>query len=84
MNCPELLARTNETWDAMNTEGDMVINLGDNLTAENKDWLFTVCDSTKDENITICELHECVIYVENVWRLENCPHAFPQVKCEFE
>jgi hypothetical protein len=57
MNCDELVVRTEETWNAMNSEGDLVLNHGDNLTAENKDWLFSVCDSDENGNIEICELH---------------------------
>jgi len=34
-----------------------------------------------DGVVTICELHDCVMYEEEMWRLENCDPDFPSPDC---
>jgi hypothetical protein len=77
MDCDALYVRAEETWAVHNTEGDYVLNHGDFLTEENKDWLFTVSDTDMAGNVPMCELFDCVVYVENQWRLDNCPLYTP-------
>jgi len=35
--------------------------------------MMDLCDVDFDGSIDFCEMHDCIVVVENEWRLENCP-----------
>jgi hypothetical protein len=44
--------------------------------------LFTEhCDTNNDGLLTVCEIHTCIVEVENMYRTNNCPE-FGNVYCE--
>jgi len=51
------------------------------MTEENRDFMLTTCDTNDDGDVTKCELHDCMVYVENMWRKENCEKGYPPVWC---
>jgi len=39
------------------------------------------CDSNFDGTLDSCEIHDCVVDVENAWRVENCGDNYPPLYC---
>ena len=39
------------------------------------------CDFDNDGNLDACEIHDCIVIVENEWRAEACPE-YPEAVCE--
>jgi len=37
------------------------------------DMILEYCDSNDDGILIDCEIHNCVVMIENEWRAENCP-----------
>jgi hypothetical protein len=56
--------------------GDGNINVGDIAADEDGThvyYMMNECDFNGDSNVDACEVHECIVMVENDWRAEYCP-----------
>jgi hypothetical protein len=62
-----------------NTSG--TINPEDYVDEEHYGIMIDACDMNNDGNLDACEIHACVIMVENQWRAENCP-GYGELWCE--
>ena len=61
------------------TNDDGLVNLADNIESEHFTDMVDMCDLNGDAELTECEIHECIVMVENNWRDEYCPdygHVF--------
>jgi hypothetical protein len=63
------------------TNGDGSINLGDNIDPAHLEEINNYCDFNGDQNLDACEVHKCIVMIENEWRAENCPE-YGQAFCE--
>jgi len=61
--------------------GDNFINPEDDIDEEHWTDFLMYCDENMDGSIEACELHACIVNIENVWRDENCPE-FGDAYCE--
>jgi len=43
--------------------------------------MLLTCDTNNDGTIDHCEMHTCILEVENAWRAENCP-AYGGIYCD--
>jgi Ca2+-binding EF-hand superfamily protein len=74
------------------TDVNGAINPADAIDDEHYGIIVDNCDMNNDGNISACELHSCVLDVENAWRDENCPGygylwcdcIVPEPECEGE
>jgi hypothetical protein len=55
------------------TNYDGNINLEDDIDPEHMSELNAYCDFNNDGTLDACEIHQCVVMVENEWRMEYCP-----------
>jgi len=39
------------------------------------------CDYNNDGTLSFCEVHDCLIEVENYWRAENCMEGYGDLVC---
>jgi len=47
------------------------------------DQVIDLCDFSNDGNLSVCEVHECVIMIENAWRADWCTADYGMVDyCE--
>jgi hypothetical protein len=66
---------------SLNTNGDMKIDMGDNLDADTYDMIMA-CNEDDNLVVDICELYNCMVRGENEWRIDNCPSCFGLVTCD--
>jgi hypothetical protein len=74
--CDDIEMITEEVFNYYNSNDDMTINPEDDIEEEHYIIMINYCDSNMDGNIDHCEVFDCVMVVENEWRLENCPESF--------
>jgi len=72
-DCEMIEAVMYETLATLDTNGDNVINPEDVIEEEHYTLLLDGCDSNNDGTIDTCELHACIVDIENAWRAEYCP-----------
>jgi len=73
------MKKTLESFDAINTNDDNHINLGDEYDGEELDVLLRRCDFDNDDSVDRCELFDCLVEVENEYRKVNCHEEFPKL-----
>jgi len=39
------------------------------------------CDADGDGTIHYCEMYDCLVMIENEWRLENCEEGYASLYC---
>jgi Ca2+-binding EF-hand superfamily protein len=66
---------------AYDTNMDGQINLGDSVDDEHLSIALDSCDYNDDGNLDACEIHDCIVEVENTWRAEYCPENYPKLYC---
>ena len=54
-----------EMREQMDTNGDGNIDLGDNVDAEHYALISEACDENNDGSVDACELHSCIVAIEN-------------------
>lgn len=63
---------------------DYAINPADGIDEEHYNIMIENCDLNNDGTIDACEVHTCVLMVENEWRNEVCPDfGFAYCDCPF-
>ncbi len=55
--------------------GDGLINSSDDVYEEEIELLISECDFNGDGSVDACEMFQCEVNFENIWRDENCPEA---------
>jgi len=66
---------------ANDVNGDGLLNWEDNIEDVHAEELNISCDFNGDDSVDACEVHMCVVLVENNWRDNNCPD-FGHVYCD--
>ena len=72
-----------DVYTYYDTNGDGVLNPEDEMDMEHYEVMVANCDSNYDGTLEICEIHECIVVVENEWRAENCPY-YGDIYCPCE
>lgn len=61
------------------------ISLEDDIQEDHYAVLQEYCDFNNDGTLDACEIHDCVVMVENEWRAQNCPdYGYAYCDCPFE
>jgi hypothetical protein len=63
------------------TNFDGTVNLEDDIEASHYEVLIEFCDYDNNGEVDSCEMHACVVDIENEWRAEYCPDS-EMVYCE--
>jgi hypothetical protein len=71
--CEDVYNVTSEYFYYADSNGDGLINYGDDVSQEHLSTIMEYCDFDNDGSIDACEAFECVVMCENEWRTENCP-----------
>jgi hypothetical protein len=74
--CPDIEAITEELITYYDTNGDGSINPEDMIDEEHLAEITAYCDYNNDGSINACEVHACLIMIENEWRAEYCDENF--------
>jgi len=74
-NCADIVYITEELMAYYDTNNDGNINLGDDIDSEHLAALNEYCDLDDNDSLNVCEVHECIVKVENEWRAEYCPES---------
>jgi len=64
-----------------NGDGDNYLNPEDDIEPEHYALMIEYCDVNNDGNLHMCEVHACIVEMENAWRDENCP-GYGYAYCE--
>jgi predicted nucleic acid-binding Zn finger protein len=85
-DCPFFVATCDGAWSCedienisieviayYDTNSDNAINPEDTMDEGHYNDLVAYCDFNNDGTIDACEVHDCLVIVENEWRMENCP-----------
>jgi len=65
-----------------NTDGNEYVNPEDDIEEEHYAIMLEYCDFNNDGNLHMCEIHACIVEMENAWRAENCPdYGFAYCPC---
>jgi len=59
------------------TNGDGTISLEDEIDPEHMAEINAYCDFNGDGVTDSCEVHSCIVMIENEWRAEYCPEGYP-------
>jgi hypothetical protein len=70
-----------EAFEYYDTNNDGVINPEDNIDEDHLEDYMALCDLDNDGNIEKCEVHSCIMDIENAYRAEYCPD-FGLLYCE--
>jgi len=63
---------------------DGAINPEDDIDEEHYGVLVEYCDFNNDGTLDSCEIHDCIVIVENEWRDEYCPdYGYVYCNCPF-
>jgi hypothetical protein len=82
--CDEIATVTLEVIAYYDANGDGAINPEDIIAEDHYNMLLT-CDTNNDGTIEACEMHVCIVDVENAWRAENCPdYGLAYCDCPWE
>jgi hypothetical protein len=80
-NCDDVEFYMIEAFEYYDTNGDGVINPEDNIDEDHLEDYMALCDFDFDGNIEKCEVHACIMDIENTYRAEHCPD-FGELYCE--
>lgn len=81
-DCEDIEMIALDILSGLDANGDGFINLGD-LEAGHLEELNMYCDFNGDEQVDGCEVHTCVVMIENDWRSYNCPdYGMAYCTCE--
>jgi len=78
--CGDIDFISEEVMNYYDTNGDGSINLGDEIESSHLSIMIDECDQDGNESIDRCEVYDCLIKVENDWRMENCP-GYTMLNC---
>jgi len=59
----------------MDNNQDGTINQGDYIYKDDLEVLMVACDLDGNNSLDECEVHDCLVLVENNWRANYCPDA---------
>jgi len=59
---------TDEFWNSYESNGDSLVNLGDNIDSDHLQALLDECDTNADGSICKGEYFDCLVMVENDYR----------------
>lgn len=79
--CDDIFEISIEFINYYDTNYDGSINIEDDIDPEHMDQLNAECDFNNDGNLDACEVHDCIVIVENNWRAEHCPEL-GEVYCD--
>jgi len=71
--CDDVQNITEDVLAYYDTDLNDSINPADAIDDEHYGVMIEYCDTNNDGSIDSCEIHTCVLLVENNWRDENCP-----------
>jgi len=74
-NCDDIYMISDECLYYYDTNYDGSIDLSDDIDPEHYEILVDECDMNNDGSIDACEVHACVVMIENEWRDEYCPES---------
>jgi hypothetical protein len=57
------------------SNGDMNISASDNIDESHLECITNSCDFDNNGSVSICEIHDCVVMAENVWREDYCEYS---------
>jgi len=61
-----------------------VINMKDKIDEEHLKLFMETCDENKDGSLNGCEVHDCVMEIENAFRKQHCPEfGYAYCRCPF-
>lgn len=81
MWCDDIINLSEEIMSYYDTNNDNGFNPLDNLDGEHAKFLYDTCDYNKDGTVDSCELFECLIELENKYRVEFCGEDFGDLYC---
>jgi len=74
-NCADIIYITEDLFTYYDTNNDGQINLGDEIEESHLAALNDYCDYNGNESLDACEIHDCVVMVENEWRDTYCTES---------
>jgi len=80
-NCEDIYNISVEVMAAYDTNGDGQINAGDDIDETHLYYITNDCDFDGNETVDACEIHTCIVMIENEWRDEYCPD-YGHLYCE--
>jgi hypothetical protein len=51
------------------------------MDGDHKELFQVNCDTNEDDIVDYCELHDCMMKVENIWRDNNCDIGHHKLYC---
>jgi len=71
--CDDILAISVEIMEYYDTNNDGTISLEDDIDPEHLEEINMYCDYNENGVTDACEVHACIVMIENDWRDEYCP-----------
>jgi len=75
-NCGDLTKASEDIIKHLDTNGDKKISMTDNIDKSHLAIVTEICDYTNDKEVTPCEIFDCLVKVENMWRDKFCPEGY--------
>jgi len=84
-NCSNVMFVSDEVMKAYDTNKDFSLDKSDKIDKEHLAIMMKFCDYSDDKKLDVCEVHDCLVMVENEWRADNCEFSEKlYCKCPFE
>jgi len=81
-DCDDIKYYSDEVIAYYDTNVDGAINPEDDIDEDHYGVMVEYCDTNNDGTIDSCEVHACMVQVENAWRDEYCPEGYGYVYCD--
>jgi hypothetical protein len=81
-HCNNIYDKVEDFMFHFDNNDDEYITNGGWLPGEKYDLYVAECDTDKSGNISRCELFECLVRVENYWRLNVCQNSVSELICD--
>jgi len=83
--CDDIEFITTDVIAYYDTNMDGSINPEDTIDSEHYSILIEYCDFDNNGTLEACEIHACVVIIENEWRDEYCPdYGYAYCPCPFD
>jgi len=78
--CYDVSAVVAEVMSFYDVNFNAALDLEDNMEPDHYLLIMETCDANGDEVLDYCETYDCIVFIENEWRAENCPE-YGQLYC---